>query len=123
MQMFFQLRKKYLTNSHYQQMPASVPRLRYYCCGAEGIRSRGIGDVFLAEVVFNSLGLLLDAAEGADCGTGEGQIVSRRSGFDEALLQVGVEQFVRIQSRRVAGRIEDRDLVFVVGEPFLHALE
>ena len=38
------------------------------------------------------------------------------------LLQVGVEQLIRVQLRRVAGQIEDLDLLFVFREPFLHRL-
>ncbi len=86
------------------------------------MRLGGIGDVILTEVAFHSLGLLLDAAQGSDGGAGEGQFVPGRSSFSDVLLQVGVEQLVRVQLRRVTGKIEDGDLLLVVRKPSLHRL-
>ena len=62
------------------------------------LRSR-ITYIFLIKVAFDSIGLFLDAVEGADCGAGAGQFVSGRSSLGDALLQVGIEELVRIQLR------------------------
>lgn len=86
----------------------------------EGMRSSGIANIFLAEVVFHPLGPLLDTAQGADGGARERHLGSCWSGLGYALLQVGVQQFVRVQFRRVALQIRHCNLVFVFKEPFLH---
>ena len=54
------------------------------CSGRDGMRSGGIGDIFLAEVVSHSLAFLLDAAQGADGSASQGQFVSCRSSFGDA---------------------------------------
>ena len=40
-----------------------------------------------------------DAAQSADGGSRQGQFVSGRSRFGDALLQIGIQQFIRIQLR------------------------
>jgi len=50
----------------------------------------GIVDVFLLEVAFYSLRLFLDAAQSADGGSGQRDLVAGRSGFCHPLLQIGV---------------------------------
>ena len=69
----------------------------------------------MAEVAFDPSGLLLDAAQGADGGTGQGDLVSGRSGLGHVPFQISVEQVVRIQFRRVAGQVDNLDLVCIFG--------
>ena len=58
----------------------------------------------------------------ADGSVGQSDLVSGRSCFGHMLLQVSVEQFVRVQFRRVAGQVEDLDLVLVFLDPFGYRL-
>jgi hypothetical protein len=66
--------------------------------------------LWYSEVAFDPFGLFLDAAQGADGGTRQGDLFWPEP-LGHPLLQVGVEQLVRVQLRRVAGQIEDLDLV------------
>lgn len=88
----------------------------------EGLRSGCIGNIFLTEVVLDAFRLFLDAAQRADGGARQRRLGSWWGGLGHTLLQVRVEQLIRVQLRRVTRQIEDRDLIFVFREPFLHGL-
>jgi hypothetical protein len=62
-------------------------------------------------------------SQSADSGTRQRYFVYGRSGLGDALLRIGVEQLIRIQFRRVAGKIEDGDLLYIFLEPFFIAFE
>jgi hypothetical protein len=50
-----------------------------------------IGNILLLEVAFDAVGVFLDAAQGADCRTRQGDFRSCRSRFRHTLFQIGVE--------------------------------
>jgi hypothetical protein len=56
------------------------------------------------------LEVVLDAAEAADCGSGEGFDCPCGGCGRDAVLEVGVELLVRVQLGRVTGQIEVLDL-------------
>jgi len=62
------------------------------------------------EVVLDACGLFLDAAEAADCGSGEGFGCPCRGCGCEAVLKVGVDELAQVQFGRVTGQIEGLDL-------------
>ena len=61
-------------------------------------------------VILDGCGLFLDAAEAADCGSGEGFGCPCGGCGRDAVLEVGVEELVRVQFGRVTGQIEGLDL-------------
>jgi len=83
----------------------------------------GITYILMSEVAFDPLGLFLDASQSADCGSCQSELDSGRSDLCSALFQVHVEQLIWIQLWRIAGEIEDLDLVLIFREPFLHCLD
>jgi DNA-binding NtrC family response regulator len=64
----------------------------------------------MLEVVLDACGLFLDAAEAADCGSGEGFGCHCGGCGRDAVLEVGVEELVRVQLGRVTGQMEGLDL-------------
>ena len=55
----------------------------------------------MSEVILDACGLFLDAAEAADCGSGEGfGCLSGGCGRDP-VLEVGVEELVRVQRANI----------------------
>lgn len=82
----------------------------------------GITYIFLSEVRFDPTWLFLDAAQSSDGVAGQGEFVSCRSDLGHVLLQVGIEQLVGVQFRRITGQVKDLDLVLMFLEPLLHRL-
>lgn len=79
--------------------------------------------MFIDEVEFQSAGLFLDAAQDVDGGT---RLRHFRSGWRDLgnpLFAVGVQQIVEIQFWRVAGQIEDLDIVCVFFDRILHTFQ
>src|ERR1035441_8053219 len=74
----------------------------------------GIAHILMLEVILDALRLFLNAAQSAYSGSCESLSGSGGSGRGDSLLEIGVEQFVRIQFRRIAGQIKDLDLVVVL---------
>jgi hypothetical protein len=58
----------------------------------------------MVEVVLDACGLFLDAAAAAESGSGEGFGCPCWGCGRDTVLEVGVEQFVRVELGRVAGR-------------------
>jgi hypothetical protein len=63
----------------------------------------------MLEVVLDACGLFLDAAEAADCGSGEGFGSPCGGCGCDAVLEVGVEELVQVQLGRATGQIESLD--------------
>jgi len=82
----------------------------------------GVTDVFLFEVVFYPLGLFLNAAQRADRCSGQRDLGTGWRDLCHMLLEIGIEQLVRVQLWRITGQIEDLDLVGVLCQPLLNQL-
>ena len=82
----------------------------------------GIPHILVVEVDLDPFRLCPDTSQGADGGAGQSHIVFGRGSLGYTPFQVGVEQFVRVQFRRVAAQIDDFDLVRIFLEPLLDPL-
>lgn len=76
----------------------------------------------MAGVAFDPFEQFLDTAQSVDSGAGERNFVSCRCGFGNALLQLSVVHLVRVQFRRVAGQIEDLNLLLILLQPLRDCL-
>jgi hypothetical protein len=92
-----------------RQASSSETSVEIICYGPEELL-RGVAYVFVLEVILDACGLFLDAAEAADCGSGEGFGCPSRGCGRDAVHEVGVEELVRVQLGRVTGQIEGLDL-------------
>ena len=78
--------------------------------------------MLMEEVALHPLRLLLDTAGRSGCGPCQGRLGSCRGGCGDPLLQVGIEQLVRLQIRGIAGQIEGLDLVGIGLQPLFDQL-
>jgi hypothetical protein len=79
--------------------------------------SRGVTYIPLPEIALNPLRLFWYAAQSADSSSGQSKLVTGWRATCHPMFEIGVEQFVRVQFRRVNGKIEDFDFAGVGRKP------
>ncbi len=86
------------------------------------MESSRIDDIFLSEVFADASGLFLDAAHSPGCGVGESLFGSHGRSGGDGPFQIGIEQLIGVQLRRVTGQVKDFDLLTMEGQPLFDQL-